>query len=52
VASFIDPAVQLPSLYLPPKDDKKEEPLVENLEFVKWVEKDQHVLSYLLTSLS
>jgi hypothetical protein len=52
VASFINPAVQLPSPYLPSKDDKKEEPLVENLEFVKWVANDQQVLSYLLMSLS
>jgi hypothetical protein len=53
VASYIDPVVQPPPLFLPLKDDKKEEePPIANPEFAQWVAKDQQVMSYLLTSLS
>jgi VanZ family protein len=53
VVNFIEPAAAPPEKYLAPKPDAKaDDPPVENPEFEKWVTKDQHVLSYLLHSIS
>jgi len=56
VAHFISSVSKQPEQFLAPKGGKKSdgddvEPPVENLEFEKWVAKDQQVLSFLLTSL-
>jgi VanZ family protein len=54
LAGYINASAQPPTPFLdPPKgDDKKDVMPTPNPEYDPWIAKDQHVLNYLLSSLS